>query len=529
MLKALIKKQLLELNSFYFTNRKTGQRRSKLSTVLFIGLFALLFVYLGAVFYFVGKMFVPLLLLDVDWLYFSLMGIMAVLFGVLGTAFNTSAGLYKAKDNDLLLSMPIKPYKIIISRVLGVCAFGLLYESVVMIPALIVRFTAVKAYPFTAVCSVLTYLIIALFITALSCLLGFLVAVISAKFKNKSFITVALSLIFIIAYYYFFSKASSILSSLAANGEKVGKSVKSWLYPFYLLGNGAEGNIISLLLFLGITLLLSVIVAFLLSKTFTGIVSKSEATEKKAYSDKSIKVSGVGTTLLKKEFKHYVGSAVYMLNCSLATFLMPVMAVCAVIWKQKLREVIYMTGIKSGFIPIIALTAIIAVLSMNDLTAPSVSLEGKSLWILKSMPVDTYNVFRSKINMQLCLTTPIAVLLTVCVALALGFDFSTIVYMVVAIIVYTFLWANFGLFVNLKMPNLEWTNEVVPIKQSLSVGIVLFGGFAVALSFAIGGYFAIKIMSTDNYLLICLVLFAILSRLLDTWLRNKGTKIFENL
>ncbi len=529
MLKALIKKQLLELNSFYFTNRKTGKRRSKLSASLLIGVFVLLFVYLGVVFYGVGRMFVPLLLLDNDWLYFSLMGIMAILFGVLGTAFNTAAGLYHAKDNDLLLSMPIKPYKIIISRVVGVCAFGWLFESVIMIPALIVRFTVVKVYPLTVVCSVITYLIMAVLITALSCLLGFLVAVISAKFKNKSFVTVILSLAFIVAYYYFFSKATGILGSLVAKNEKVAKSIKGWLYPFYLLGNGAEGNVVSLLLFFGITLLLLLIVAFLLSKTFTGIATKSETNDKKTYSDKSIKVSGLEATLLKKEFKHYIGSAVYMLNCSLGTFVVPVMAVCAVIWKQKLREVIYMSGIKSGFIPIIALTIVIAVLSMNDLTAPSISLEGKNLWILKSMPVDTRKIFRSKINMQLILTTPVAVLLTVCMAFVLDLNFSTAVYMVCAIIVYTFLWAHFGLFVNLKMPNLEWTNEVIPIKQSLSVIIVLLGGFGVAVSFALGGYFAIKIMSAETYILAVLVLFAILSRVINTWLDKNGVEIFKNL
>ncbi|MDD5919308.1 MAG: hypothetical protein PUD73_09510 [bacterium] len=39
------------------------------------------------------------------------------------------------------------------------------------------------------------------------------------------------------------------------------------------------------------------------------------------------------------------------------------------------------------------------------------------------------------------------------------------------------LFALFGLFLGLKMPNLNWTSEITPIKQSACVMIALFGGF----------------------------------------------------
>ena len=41
--------------------------------------------------------------------------------------------------------------------------------------------------------------------------------------------------------------------------------------------------------------------------------------------------------------------------------------------------------------------------SMNFMTAPSVSLEGKSLWIMQSLPVEPWRIFRAKIRMQLLL------------------------------------------------------------------------------------------------------------------------------
>ena len=43
-----------------------------------------------------------------------------------------------------------------------------------------------------------------------------------------------------------------------------------------------------------------------------------------------------------------------------------------------------------------------------------------------------------------------------------------------------------GLFLGLKMPNLNWTSELAPIKQSACVAVNLFGGFLYTLLFAAG-------------------------------------------
>lgn len=60
-----------------------------------------------------------------DWLYFALMGLLAILLGSFGSVFNTYSGLYLAKDNDLLLSMPIPVNAIMGARLLSVYLLGL--------------------------------------------------------------------------------------------------------------------------------------------------------------------------------------------------------------------------------------------------------------------------------------------------------------------------------------------------------------------------------------------------------------------
>jgi len=80
-----------------------------------------------------------------DWLYFALMGLIAILLGSFGSVFNTYSGLYLAKDNDLLLSMPIPVGVIMTARLLVVYIMGLLYSGVVIIPAAAVYLIKVSA------------------------------------------------------------------------------------------------------------------------------------------------------------------------------------------------------------------------------------------------------------------------------------------------------------------------------------------------------------------------------------------------
>ena len=87
----------------------------------------------------------------------------------------------------------------------------------------------------------------------------------------------------------------------------------------------------------------------------------------------------------------------------------------------------------------------------------------------------------------------------------------------------------FGLILNLKKPVLEWMNEQVPVKQSMSVMIALFGGYLIAL-LMLGLFLLIgKYVEISIYLLIISIILGIISLLMDKWLRTKGSEIFANL
>ena len=210
MLKLLIKKQLAEIFRSYFYDAKKNTRRSKLATLLYFLLYLLLMVgILGGMFTFLAIMLCkPLSEAGMGWLYYLLTGMIAIFLGVFGSVFSTYSGLYLAKDNDLLLSLPIPVNTIILSRLSSVYLMGLLYSAVVSIPSAIVYLIynfSVKAI----VGGLMNVLLISVFVAILSCLLGWVVAKISQKLKSKSYITVLISLAFIAGYYLIYFKAQS--------------------------------------------------------------------------------------------------------------------------------------------------------------------------------------------------------------------------------------------------------------------------------------------------------------------------------
>ena len=147
MLKVLLQKQLAEIFRTYFYNAKTNKARSRGATIAYLVGFALLMVgLLGGIFAYLSvSLCGALSAVGMDWLFFALMGLLAVFLGAFGSVFNTYSSLYLAKDNDLLLSMPIPVRTIMASRLLGVYLMGLMYSGVVILPAVIVYWIMVSA------------------------------------------------------------------------------------------------------------------------------------------------------------------------------------------------------------------------------------------------------------------------------------------------------------------------------------------------------------------------------------------------
>jgi len=530
MTKALFKKQMMEVFSWLYKDKKSGKLRTAKGIAGYVLLYLIIFGFLGAIFYVVADgLCEPLVTMGMGWLYWCLMGLISIFLGVFGSVFNTYASLYQAKDNDMLLSMPIQTVRILLVRLSGVYAMGLMYELIAMIPTVIVWFLKAPFSGSGTVCVLLIPVVLSVLILTLSAILGWAVALIAGKLKHKNIVIVIVSLVFIAGYYYLWGQAYSMLQSLLLNAERIGGKMKTALYPLYHMGLAAEGKPLSMLIFTAIIGALFVMVYVVLSRSFLKLATTNRGAAKAVYKEQKTKTRSVGSALLQKELRRFLGSSNYMLNCGLGIILMPIGAI-ALVWKaDMIQEMLAAVPIERAVLFLGAAGAVCLLTAMNDITAPSVSLEGKNLWLAQVLPVSGRQVLMAKLKLHLLLTLIPAAVLTVAAGWVLKPGTAFAILIPLAVLLFVLFMASMGLLIGLKMPNLDWSSEVVPIKQSLGVMLALFGGWAVIVAFT-GLYVLMdSILKPLAYLLlVCIVLLAGCGVLLR-WLMTKGAEIFEAL
>ncbi len=532
MLKVLLKKQMAEVFKSYFYDAKKNKMRSKGAIAAwFVFFFVIMVGMLGGMFTFLSQsMCGGLVQVGMGWLYFLLLSGIAIVLGAFGSVFNTYSGLYLAKDNDLLLSLPIPTRTIMAARLLNVYLLGAMYSATAMLPALIVYWVTAGVTAARVICGILLLLIVTVIVLLLSCVLGWAVARISLHLKNKSFVTVLIALLFIGAYYFFYFKAADLIRDLIANAAVYGEQIKGAAYGLYLFGRIGEGDWLAAGIFLAVNAALFALVWGVMSRSFLRIATSTGAVKKVRYVEKSAKQKSAFSALLGKEFGRFTSSANYMLNCGLGVLLIPAVGVLLLIKGREVFGVIdVFLAVRPGASAVLLCAVVCLLSSMANTVTPSVSLEGKSLWIPQSLPIPPKTVLRAKASVQLILTAVPMLFAGICAALVVDTSPGIKILMCVMPPVYAAFSAMFGSFLGVRMPLLNWTNELAPIKQGGAVAIALFSGWGVSIALA-GLYLLIGYkIGAALYLLIWTVLFAAAALLLLRWLDTRGSRMFEEL
>ncbi len=529
MLKALLKKQLLEFFSGLTIKGKDGKSKgngAKAGAVLLMLFMGLTFF---GMFFSFSFMMVPVIESGNHSLYLSVFGILSVLMGLMGSVFLTYNTLYEAKDNDMLLAMPILPSMILFARMAGlyITTFG--FEMLVIVPSAVVFFMTAGFSGVSFALYFLSMLILPLFSLAVALVLGFVIALFASKIRNKSLISVVFSLVFFGIYYFSMLRINSFISILIYNSEEISLIIKKWLYPFYLLGKGIGGDILSFLVFAVISFGIFGIIYFILSRTFFKLATVNKGMKNRKYKEKKAKKSSAKGAFFKKELRYFKNTPVYILNCSFGSVMLLVVSIVFAVKKEAILPLMAQTGFPVFSLPLIIGIALCIIASSNNLTSVSVSLEGRNIYLLHSMPCDVKDVFFGKIMLHAAVTGIPLTIGNIIVSVSLGTDIITAVLMILFGGLFTIVLAQTGLAINILFPKMEWTNETAPVKQSLSSILGIFSGFAYGLALLFAAIMTAGFLPVRLFLIIATVLFSVTALILTHWLNGKGCEKFMNL
>jgi len=126
------------------------------------------------------------------------------------------------------------------------------------------------------------------------------------------------------------------------------------------------------------------------------------------------------------------------------------------------------------------------------------------------------------------LTIPATIINAFIVFIGLNLSLLDLLMIILLPTAFAFYVSIFGLLVNLKMPNLNWTSEVTVIKQSGATMITILSNMflsflPILLMFILPG---VKLAIINGVLALSLI---ILSCIMYRYMNTKGTKIFTQL
>ena len=529
MLKHLVKIKLLGLLGSMggkSARAKKGVSKGKLV------LLAILYIYVLVVFGFLfGAMFMGLTAFNAmgaGWVYFAIYAIVSFVLMIIGSAAIAKTQIFDAKDNDLLLSMPIPPMYIIISRILSLLVVNLAYFLSVLVPAIIVWAITVGF----SVLGVIAFIILSagllLLSTAMGVLMGWVIALISRKAKSKTLITVIFTLGFLAVYFYFYASAQKYLELIIQNGAVIAGKLKTAL-PLYWFGSAiSDGNLLYMLLAALVCVVPFVIVFWVLSKTFNRIIADSHSTVR--IKEKKAKFDAVSPqkALLRREVSHVFASAPYLLNSGVGVVMGIIAAVFIIIKKDMFAVLIANVEMAQNIIASLMICAAIFLIGMIYFTSATISIEGKTLWILRSLPMSSKEIIVSKLRFHIFATAPVSVMMWIAINVACYVNWAFVIYSFLILAVYTLLTANIGMIENLRHPILDWTDEAVAVKSGMSVMFTMFINMVITFLPLI---LIIVLSAIDLWitLAIWLVVAGALAGASYAWIVTRGVKRFEKL
>jgi len=365
---------------------------------------------------------------------------------------------------------------------------------------------------------------------AIGAFLAYVLGRISSKFRSTNIIL----LIGSFALFIGIMVGSTMLGSI--NAEQVQSTIPTvtalndvlfWT-KFYI---AALRN--TSVLYLAAFILVSVVVfgvfVALFSRGFKSINSKmSEKFRASNYKMTKLKVSAPIKALYIKELKFYFSSYIYVVNTAFGVVMMTIFSLgVAVFGKDTVAKVLEIP-MADAYLPGVIAMVFAFCISFTFTTAASVSLEGKSLWIIRSLPVRTESILWSKVLVNLTLTVPALLINTIIVQFAFRMDIATILALLCVSLLYCVVEPLIGLLINLYFPKLEWTTQVAVVKQSASVLLAtLFSFISIILPTVV--FVMLKPARISLYLMGVSAVLLVLGGVLIKVVNTLGVKKFEGL
>ena len=381
LLKAVLSQ---DMNMFKYSAGKNASKFKKI--ILPIFLFIIVSVSIGYYAYAIAEILAPLHLTFIMLsMFIAAVTILTFVEGI----YKSQGILFEAKDNDMLFSLPIKKSTILFVRLFKLILFEYVYNLMFILPAFAIYIYFENPGIEFYLISLLMTLLIPIIPTVISCFIGYIVKMVSSKFKAKKIIQTVLSSIVFIGIFFVSFNLNSFMENIASNARNLNEMLTKIYYPigaYISLIN--KFDILMFIKLLAINIIPFAIFIMLGQKYYFNIISnlKSSNVNIRKNKKETIKIRKPIISLAMKEIKRYLSSTVYMFNSSFGLVLALVLTIILCLkGKEMLVSLLSSYGMTNTIsVELLFYGLILFTGAFTSITSSSISLEGKTINITKT-------------------------------------------------------------------------------------------------------------------------------------------------
>ena len=400
--------------------------------------------------------------------------------------------LFKPRDNDMLLAMPLKKSTIIFARIVKFYVFELLYCFIFLLPAIIAYAVNTSVEPSYYLVAATMIILVPVIPIAISCLAGLIISALSAKSKHKSFWQIILSFIIMFA----FAVLIMIYNTTPDSGGQMLISASNNIAAFYYPADVfiklvTNFDIWQYLIFVGVNLAVMVVVVLLISKFYFKIVTWMSIIKrgKKIKADYKFTRFSQTSAMVRKEINRYFNTPVLLINTAMG---LVVFAVAVGVLCFKYDDIVgsIMSSVENFpltidelrlFVPGVVFVMVAFASLMTFITTTMISLEGKTINMLKTMPISGKKVIMAKVLSAMLLIVPVTLIGSIAMFVRFQFNIVEILLILIAVVAMPLVTQLIGILIDLKYARFDAESDVVVVKQSAGVMISTFLGLGMVL------------------------------------------------
>jgi len=489
------------------------------AAVAFLGGFGFLFYDLGNILHEIGQERILLGFMSVYTLGISLMLVLL----------RSNGYLFHYKDYEILAPLPIHPKTILLAKMSVMMVMLYISSFLISLPIMFSYFFWNGFNILSILFLIIGFIFLPLVPVIVLSFVSLFIAYITSKIPGSKIISIILMFVFFLGIFMLsFSMNDVEQNPLTGQIELFAGIIRIYPPLQWFMNAIHERSILDLLYLILVNG--SIFVVYIVG--IQGLVQKTNQRGvrtfvRKAGSKVNYQSSPIGWTIVKKEFKKFFSIPLYALNSGLGPVLLMIASIASLFYMNELEAILVeMAGAELPIEYLIIMLLGFSI-SMTYTSAISLSLEGKNLWILKSLPIKAETIMFSKILFNILLVLPISIFAILMFGISIQIGFVNQILLIVLASAFSILTSTVDGIVNLYMPKFNYTNDVEVIKQSAGALLGVFGGFGLMALNGLGFYLLSGEISMSLILLLMGLLNIVLSIFAIWVIKSQSEKVFR--